>query len=48
MNIQLAAPRPDPQRRYRISSDSVWPLRRSNGLTWAQSKDSGQAVEVVK
>lgn len=39
MNIQLAAPRPDPQRRYRISSDAVWPLRRADGKTWAQSKD---------
>lgn len=39
MNIKLAAPRPDPHRRYRISSDSAWPLRRASGLTWAQSKE---------
>ena len=23
---------------YRVSSDSVWPLRRADGRTWAESK----------
>ena len=25
---------------YRVSSNAVWPLRRANGLTWAESKDA--------
>lgn len=23
---------------YRVSSDNVWPLRRADGRTWAESK----------
>ena len=27
-----------PNRNYRTGSDSAWPLRRANGITWAESK----------
>lgn len=26
----------------RVSSDSVWPLRRADGRTWAESKAEGE------
>lgn len=32
----ILAHRPDPNRR--TSSDSVWPLRGADGLTWAERK----------
>lgn len=32
----IIAHRPDPDRR--TSSDSVWPLRGADGLTWAERK----------
>jgi hypothetical protein len=32
----ILAHRPNPNRR--TSSDSAWPLRRANGMTWAESK----------
>ena len=25
---------------YRVSRDSVWPLRRADGRTWAESKET--------
>ena len=27
-----------PNRYHRTSSDGAWPLRRANGMTWAESK----------
>jgi hypothetical protein len=27
-----------PNRNHRTSSDGAWPLRRANGMTWAESK----------
>ena len=33
----ILAHRPDPTRR--TSSDSVWPLRGADGLTWAERKE---------
>ncbi len=27
-----------PNRSHRTSSDGAWPLRRANGMTWAESK----------
>lgn len=37
--VRQAAPR---GRRYRVSSDSVWPLRDASGKTWAERKESRQ------
>lgn len=32
---------------YRVSSDSVWPLRRANGLTWAQDKQLKELLAIL-
>lgn len=42
MTITLAAPKPDPSRRTRISADTAWPLRRADGRTWAESARDNQ------
>lgn len=34
-----------PNPRQRTTSDSVWPLRRANGLTWAEDKERRDARE---
>lgn len=42
MNIATLPPKPDASRRYRISSDSVWPLRRADGTTLAEAPNKEQ------
>lgn len=39
----ILAHRPDPNRR--TSSDSVWPLRGADGLTWAERKERNKQKE---
>lgn len=41
-NFQINAPQ---GRRHRVSSDSVWPLRRADGRTWAQAKEDGKCLK---
>lgn len=38
----ILAHKPDPNRR--TSSDSVWPLRGADGLTWAERKAMKEAT----